>query len=155
MPVISRKKTFAHNRGSSMIEVLVALFILAVGLMGVQGMQIDSLRTNLNSSQGTSAQILAADMGDRILAYDSITSTADDNDFNGIDTADTATDPGCDATGCSKTAQVNRDIFYWKTEIENKLSGGRGTVTSIAGVVTINIVWDDNPAGYSVQLNIL
>ena len=153
MPVDFSAKN--HQHGSSMIEVLVALFITAIGLLGVQGMQLDSLKANVNSSLGTEAQLLAADMGDRILAYDSITSTADDNDYHGIDTNDAASNPNCDSSGCNKSAQVSRDTFYWKTEIENTLPGGRGTVTAVAGVITIAIVWDGNANGYSVQLNLL
>lgn len=141
--------------GSSMVEVLVALFITAIGLMGVQGMQLESLKSNVSSSLGTEAQLLAADMGDRILAYDSITSSADDNDYNGIDTSSSAAAPGCDLTGCNKAAQISRDIFYWKTEIENTLPDGRGTVTADAGVVTITLSWDGTPGSYSIQLNLL
>lgn len=138
-----------------MIELLVALFITAIGLMGVQGMQLESLKSNVSSSLGTEAQILAADMGDRILAYDSITSSADDNDYNGIDTSSSASNPNCDTTGCNQAAQLNRDVYYWKTEIENTLPGGRGTVTAASGVVTISLTWDGNPGSYSVQLNLL
>lgn len=138
-----------------MIEVLVALFITAIGLMGVQGMQLESLKSNVSSSLGTEAQLLAVDMGDRILAYDSITSSADDNDYDGIDTATAATAPTCDSSGCNKSAQVSRDVYYWKTEIENTLPGGRGTVSAVAGVVTISLVWDGTPGTYSIQLNLL
>lgn len=143
------------EKGSSMIELLVALFITAIGLMGVQGMQLESLKSNVSSSLGTEAQILAADMGDRILAYDSITSSADDDDYDGIDTSSSASAPSCDTSGCNKAAQVSRDTYYWKTDIEKALPGGRGTVTAENGLITISLVWDGSPSSYSVQLNLL
>lgn len=155
MPIDNGYSKKRSQCGSSMIEVLVALFITAIGLMGVQGMQLDSLKANVSSSLGTEAQLLVSDMGDRILAYDSITSTADDNDYNGIDTSNSAADPNCDASGCNKAAQLSRDVYYWKTEIENTLPGGQGTVTAASGVITIAITWDGNADGYSIQLNLL
>jgi len=51
-----------------MIEVLITLFILAIGLLGVVGLQARAEQVETDSYQRTQALILAQDMADRISA---------------------------------------------------------------------------------------
>jgi len=52
--------------GYLMIEVLITLFILAIGLLGVVGLQARAEQAETDSYQRTQALILAQDMADRI-----------------------------------------------------------------------------------------
>lgn len=54
--------------GYLMIEVLITLFILAIGLLGVVGLQARAEQAETDSYQRTQALILAQDMADRISA---------------------------------------------------------------------------------------
>lgn len=156
--------------GSTMIETLVALLILAVGLLSVQAMQMTSLRTNTSSYLRTEAQLLAEDMTDRILAYDDVANAGDNNDYDGIDTGAAAANPGCAGGGCSKGQQRGLDQFEWKEQVESRLPGGRGSVDVVAGAYVLTIMWDNDKTGangtgcsgntdvdltcYSVQINL-
>lgn len=138
----------SHEDGSSLIETLVALFIMAIGLMASQTMQISSLKSTSYAEQVTSAQFLVSDMTDRIMAYDNINDTSDDADYDGYDTgAGTISDPGCAATGCSLTQQRSRDVFEWKEQIEALLPGGRGAVSFDTDTYTITVMWDKDNNG--------
>jgi len=142
------KHVLVKQFGSSMIEVLVALFIMAIGLMAVQAMQLSSLRTNTASALGSDAQMLASNMIDRILAYDDISDATDNNAYADIDTSNAAADPGCDAGGCNQAQQKSRDEHFWKTEVENHLPGGVGMVTSDGGgIYTVTVMWDNDKTG--------
>ena len=55
-------------RGVSMIEVLVALLILTVGLLGVAGLQTQMQTTQLEAYQRSQAIVLMQDMVDRVNA---------------------------------------------------------------------------------------
>ncbi|MAZ89155.1 MAG: type IV pilus modification protein PilV [Cellvibrionaceae bacterium] len=170
MSIANRLSPRASHAGSTMIETLVALLILAVGLLSIQAMQLVSLRTNTSSYLRTEAQLLAEDITDRILAYEDITDPADNDDYDGIDTDNGAADPGCGVVGCTQAQQLALDTFEWKTEIESRLPGGRGTVVFNAGAYDLTVMWDNDKTGangtgcsgntdvdltcYTVQLNL-
>ena len=54
--------------GFSLLEVLVAMFITVIGLLGMAGLQSVAGRANLESYQRAQALILLEDMVDRINA---------------------------------------------------------------------------------------
>jgi len=63
-----RTKGASLTRGVSMIEVLVALLILTIGLLGVAGIQTQMQSTQLEAYQRSQAIVLMQDMIDRINA---------------------------------------------------------------------------------------
>jgi type IV pilus assembly protein PilV len=54
------------QKGASLLEVLIALFILGVGLLGVLAMQAESLKLNQQSYGSTQALFLANDAVERM-----------------------------------------------------------------------------------------
>jgi len=56
---IEMNGTIRNQKGFSLIEVMIALIILAVGLLGIGGLQISSIKGNSFSSHVTQASILA------------------------------------------------------------------------------------------------
>ena len=50
-----------HSRGSTLIEVLIALLVLAVGLLGMAGLQMQALRSSHDAYLRTQATMLAVD----------------------------------------------------------------------------------------------
>ena len=145
------------QRGVSLIEVLVALFVLAVGLLGVFAMQATGIRSNQVSEFSTEAQYLAQDIIDRIMAYNDIDNPADDDDFEDRDTSDddtaNATDCFTAANGCARgEAQVNADFTEWSQQVKRRLPSGRGTIDFGAEAggrpkYTITVMWDANLTG--------
>lgn len=129
--------------GSSLVETLVALFILAVGLLGILAMQAGSVKSNQRAYLSTEAQMLASDMADRILAYDDIDDVTDNGDYANINTAGTTSDPGCISSGCGKAQQVAYDEFQWGDELSSRLPGGIGTVSRNGNIYTITVMWDN------------
>ena len=56
------------GRGFSLVEVLVALIVLSVGMLGIASLYVDSLRAGRTALLRTQAVFLATDMADRIRA---------------------------------------------------------------------------------------
>jgi type IV pilus assembly protein PilV len=54
-------KNLAHTKGFTLIEVLVGLIILSIGLLGIAGMQITSVKGNYFSNNLTQATYVAQD----------------------------------------------------------------------------------------------
>ena len=57
-----------YSRGVTMLEVLIAIFILTVGLLGVAGMQVQMQNAELEAYQRAQAIVLLQDMVDRVNA---------------------------------------------------------------------------------------
>jgi type IV pilus assembly protein PilV len=136
------KKWHAFNRishGFSLLEVLVALVVISIGLLGVAAMQTMALTAGQGGYLRTQAVFQTYDMMDRLRAnatglaaglYDNIPDT-----------------PGSLPAACSPCAadQIrNFDRYDWNTANQNLLPNGRGTVTSPdSNTFTINVLWDD------------
>lgn len=57
-----------HQAGMTLIEVLVSVVILAIGLLGAAGIQLNALRYTDSSRMTSQASFIAYDMLDRIRA---------------------------------------------------------------------------------------
>lgn len=68
---------FANKAGLTLIEVLVALTLLTVGLLGVALMQVSSISGNVFSREMAVATELSHDMLEKLLTFD-YTSTTED-----------------------------------------------------------------------------
>lgn len=67
-----------NQSGFSLVELLIAVLILAVGLLGLAELQISAIRANSQSATSTAAAALAQKIVERVAAMD-----ADDAMFNG------------------------------------------------------------------------
>jgi type IV pilus assembly protein PilV len=128
-----------------MIEVLVAIIVLAVGLLGLAGLQAASLKNNMSSYSRTQAQLLAYDMLDRMRSnLDGVAL----GDYNNLFSA-TPTDPNCIGSGCS-VAQISQyDAYAWDQLLKDTLPSGSGQVAynNTDSVFTITVMWDDEHTG--------
>ena len=139
-----RRKLFNYRqqKGSTLIEVLVTLFIMAVGLLGLASMQVISIKNVNNSQFRTLATDYAYDMAERMRAN---SSGVDAGEYDDLDT-DSASNPNC--TACSTSEMAKFDEYEWASLISQDviaggLPSGQGTVTENSGVYDINISWDE------------
>ena len=116
--------------GISMIEVLIAILILTIGLLGMAALQAKATQFNHSAYLRTQAVNLTYDIGDRIRAN---RAPAISGAYNH---AFSANKP----TGTSIAAQ---DLSQWLTILENTLPGGEGAVSTNGNVITIQIRWND------------
>ncbi|TMH30961.1 MAG: type IV pilus modification protein PilV, partial [Betaproteobacteria bacterium] len=56
------------SRGFTLIEVLISMLIMAIGLLGLAGMQAVAQRAEVESYQRAQALVLVQDMVDRVNA---------------------------------------------------------------------------------------
>lgn len=110
--------------GFTMVEVLVALVVLAIGLLGIAALYLNSLQSGRTAIYRTQAVNLAADLADRIranrtaqAAYGTLFADAE------VEVA------GCYTTGgCIDTDLASTDLARWKGTLAQLLPNGQGQV---------------------------
>ena len=123
------KPCLISQHGFTLIEILVAVVVISLGLLGLAGLQVASLNNNQTAYYRAIATQQANDMMDRMRAnlvgvtaanYDNLSATI-------------PADPGCFSTGCSAANMAITDQFQWLTNNSAMLPGGSGTVRCIQG----------------------
>lgn len=129
----------AHTQyGVTMIEVLIAILILSFGLLGIAGMQWNSLQFNHSALLRTQASNLAYDMSDRIRANEAAAS-------NGDFSAGAFASADCEEFDPSDAAPAN-EIRGWRCQIAELLPGGEGRIVRNGDRHAIEIRWRDERA---------
>lgn len=126
------------DTGFTLIEVLVAVLVLSIGLLGLAGLQANSLRFNTDSSIQTQAAYMANDMADRmranagtatLITYPSATATQVASCYN--------------TGGCTPGQMASNDLYEWNQALAG-LPAGQGTITALGGgVYNITVRWDE------------
>lgn len=159
MPLITFSPS--NNRGFSLLEVMVALLIFSVGLIGLVGLQSTAVQDNSRALYRMQANFLAYDMLDRIRANPTAAIIAGRYDI-GIGPIPTSALCGSGAT-CDANAMANSDRREWKQALADNLPAGNGSVArvdttdSLGNPVTqfvITVQWDDNRDGTPESISI-
>jgi type IV pilus assembly protein PilV len=141
--------------GFTLVEALVALVVMAVGLLGIAGLYVEGLRAGRTSVYRSAAVTLASDMADRIRAnpqgaYAGSGPGADNACVNG-------------PADCSADQLAADDWFRWREELARRLPSGAEAEVTIDAVgsareVLITVAWPEGgqeaPASYSLALRL-
>lgn len=135
-----------NNKGFTLLEVLIAVSILSVGLLGITAMQNMSITETVFGGRMSVGTNLADEMMERmrfkmpaVAAPIGFAIT----DYNGIDTSNAGTRPPASAW------QARGDYDQWAARIQQNLPGGVGTVTVTQPAanplnrndITVTITW--------------
>lgn len=123
--------------GLTLIEVLVALLILSIGILGLASLQTASLSFNTSSAQRTQATVLAYDMADRMRANRQAAIAG------AYDIAFENPAPACAAPNPAGTVAA-QDISTWRMALACRLPLGTGSIVRNGGEITLTVLWDDS-----------
>lgn len=128
-----------RQAGFTLIEVLVALVVMAVGMLGIAGLYIESLRSGQMSVSYTNAVTLAASMADRIRANqtgigayagaaagNATAGTAANNCVNGV-------------ADCTAAQLAIDDWFWWYEDVKAQMPEGRQASIQVANAAPVNV----------------
>ncbi len=146
-------------KGFSLVEVLIALIIMSVGMLGIAGLYVQSMQAGRTSMLRHHAVNLASDIADRIRANP----TAGASYIAGV-----GADNNCVAQGvdCTIAQMAAHDIFLWQQQAAEFLpamaDGSQQVIVAFDAAATpptytITVRWDeptpDNiPPSYSIEV---
>ncbi len=144
------------NLGFSLIEVLIALVVLAIGLLGLATLQMTSLQFNSDAYLRSQATVLAYDVADRMrsnmtgVIAGNYTVAAEANANTTVATYAACSASTCNCTGtasCSVANMALYDLGTWYDRLDKTLPGSstkRATIESLGNrEFRITIKWDE------------
>lgn len=135
---------FVHTQaGAGMIEVLVAIIILSIGLLGLAGLQTAGLKSNQGASFRSTASIMAYNILDSMRANQVAAGAGGYNhSFSETETE----------TETKVAVEIPVDIETWLEELALRLPAGNGAIDIGAdNKVIITIQWDDSRGELAAQ----
>jgi type IV pilus assembly protein PilV len=155
--------------GFTLLEVLIALLVMSIGLLGIGKMMMLSARANDSAYMRSQATALAYTILDDMRANRATAIS------QGYDTAQVAPAQLACATaapGCTAGQVAQNDTFLWNQALATALPNGAGTVvTAVAPdsttgannvTATITVTWSDkvaeqsfgNPLGNNISITL-
>lgn len=113
---VKTRQGFNAEKGMSLIEVMIAMTILAIGLLGLAYLQASAAQSLGTSAVNSNAEFLASSMLANIWGG----GNSNIKGFNKVDTSNTSTWP------TSGVAAL--DVSTWASSLKNTLPDGEGTI---------------------------
>jgi type IV pilus assembly protein PilV len=148
-------KHFSKNKplGMTFIEVLVALFILATGVLGAVAMQATVKKGSFDAMQRSLASALAQDIVERMRNNDATALAGYMKTDYGV-ALDSVPLKRCStaATACDAAEMITNDTYEWEAALMGAdvyqgtvktggLVGGRACISNAVQAITVVISW--------------
>ena len=129
---LMRSQSSRHNQqGIAMLEVLIAFFVLSIGLLGLAGLQIKALQFNQSAFQQSQATVSTYDMLDRMR-------------MNRTKATGGSYNTGGWVSSHSAGQLADNDLNTWLTAVSGNLPDGEGSVNCDGNLIcTVEVRWSN------------
>ncbi len=144
-----------EHRGFTLIEVMIAMLVLSLGLLGIAGTLVATLHSATSNYLKQQAVQTSYDIADRMRSNMLVASMPNNSNpyiASLSPPSPTAPTPDCTNTACTAANMATYDVWQWQTNVKDSLPGGLGSIavkpdpTGNKAVVTITVQWSDQPA---------
>lgn len=151
--IILIRKHYPKSKGMTFIEVLVALFLLIVGVLGAMAMQATVKKSSFDAMQRSLASALAQDMIERMRSNDPDSlATYARTDYGAALDALPANRCNTFAAPCTAAQMATNDMYEWELALiganvvqggQNRggLIGARGCVAHANNAIQVVVSW--------------
>lgn len=142
-----------RQRGFTLLELLVAVLLFGVSLLGLAQMQVSGVRAVKDSANRTQATQLAYQAGERLrLNWDAALDGAYALNFTdqlGAPASD------CVSAACSPAEMAASDLYTWQRDLRQLLPDGQGEIAAVAaGTVAVTVRWSDSDGQSELALEV-
>ncbi len=137
-------QSYKLSAGVTLLEMMVALLVLSIGLLGVATLQVRGQQFNQVAYFRTQATFLAYDLMERIRVNSDRSGIYVRDKLNASNCHTKVEKVDCDGATCSSTGDLAKyDLFQWCTYFGITLPGGSTTITwdAVAIAYTIELEW--------------
>lgn len=131
------------QQGSGLIEVMVALLVLTVGLLGYAALEGNAIKVTREARQYSEASMLAYDFFDRVRSNRELATKKTATYETSYD-ADTQTNNDCFTNSCTAEEFAEWDLALWKSEVQRMLPAGDAKVAitgnNLSGYTVLKVV---------------
>jgi len=131
-----------YKRGFTLFEILIAVLVLSIGLLGVAGLQLFGVRYSQGAMLKAQATVAANDIIDRMRTNTQAAINGSYDGTVGISIRLSAQTCATRVDGCSSADQAAQDRFEWDRLVD-QLPSGRGTVARNANTFTVTLNWHE------------
>lgn len=114
------------QRGISLLESLVAILVMALGILGILGVQMRTLTNTQTGLYRSQAIRLIEDLNERMMANPNAFQNTANYITSWSDTPSANTD--CNTTTCNHSAMAEFDREQWKAMVTRTLPNGNASV---------------------------
>jgi len=154
MKIFTPNNLIKGNSGFALVEVLIAVLVLAIGLLGLAGLHASGFRNNHGAFVRTQATYAVNDLADRLRA-NRAAAIAGNYEVAAAPAAPTfdciANFTGTSTAGlCNPTEMATADLVAWYTFLGNAMPGGNATIACVPvgcganAIHTITVTWAGN-----------
>ncbi|WP_372748276.1 type IV pilus modification protein PilV [Litorivivens sp.] len=119
------------ERGATLIEVMVATFITALGVLGAASLQLNAIKFNHVANTRSHATLLAYDALDRMRA-NRTAAVGGRYNITLFDKAPQSSD------------FIAQDLRDWREELAARLPSGTGSITVNGDTAVVVVQWDES-----------
>ncbi len=130
-----------RQRGITLIESLIAMVVMALGILGIVGVQMRALTDTQSGVRRAQAIRLIEDLGERLQ------SNPDALNYLSAYAASPETAPDCAAAACTPEQLATFDAWQWRRNVVAALPGGTATVFVPQGgarQLGVLVGWNEN-----------
>ncbi|MBL4835163.1 MAG: type IV pilus modification protein PilV [Pseudomonas sp.] len=122
-----------YQMGVSLVEVLIAVLVLSVGVLGAASLQLNAIRYSASTGHSTQAAIIARDMLDRMRA-----------NHSALPSYATASVSGSCAANSGGATIVTADIADFTQAVTCQLPDADASIAVAGGRATVSISWSES-----------
>lgn len=145
------------QRGMTLVEMMVALVVLSIGLLGLAGLQAATAKYRINTTARAASTGLVFDLSERmrvnadaagpsfIQAGSSATSLyAVADDWDTQQAASFTISTNCESTTCTPTQRADYDLKTWRLKVRNAFPQGAAMISgNKKDGVLLTLMWFD------------
>src|SRR6218665_3426439 len=145
-------------RGVTLVEVMVAIVVLSIGLLGIAGLQAATLKYKINTWARSSASTLLSDLSERgrvnpdpagsrfsEAGADNVSEYVIGDAWAAQQSAalDPVT-PNCEMEPCAPLQRATHDLQAWRQRVRNNLPQGAALISGNRKIgLTVTMMWFD------------